>query len=418
MAFKASLLADQDCVEIAKLDSAGPPVLAASPSRRDRKRSNLSILIDFWKLRLGAGRLSLNEYLELRLFDEQLYKDVDKKAFVGLESARRIWFQANYRVDLFAMATNKIASTIWFAAHGLPTLPTVALYHEAVGRPNGRLLTDEAELRAFLKNAGHYPLFGKPIEGSRSIGSSSIECYMESNDCLITTAGRIISLDDFVSFIKSNALSGYQFQSRISPHAAIREVCGNRLATVRLLTILQGGKPQILRACWKIPGGEQTADNFWRQGNLLAQLDLDGGRVTRVIRGSSNEYEEVSHHPDSGVRILGMNVPNWDKVTELAMEGAKVLPELPLVGWDIAPIDAGAVLVEPNVTPDFQLHQLADRRGVLEPALTSFLHQRQQDATAYLRVGRPRSRLSFFRDRAKEAVDILAPSKPPRQSSS
>jgi hypothetical protein len=113
-----------------------------------------------------------------------------------------------------------------------------------------------------------------------------------------------------------------------------------------------------------------------------------------------------------------MNVPNWDKVTELAMEGAKLLPELPLVGWDIAPIDAGAVLVEPNVTPDFQLHQLADRRGLLEPTLTSFLHQRHQDATAYLRVGRPRSRLSSFRDRAKEAVDILAPNKTPRQSSS
>jgi hypothetical protein len=416
MAFKASLLADHDCVEITKLD--GPSPTAAAPSGRDRKRSNLSILIDFWKLRLGAGRLSLNEYFELRLFDEQLYRDVDKKAFIGLESARRIWFQANYRVDLFAMATNKIASTIWFAAHGLPVLPTVALYHEAVGRPSGRLLRDEAELRAFLKSAGHYPLFGKPIEGSRSIGSSSIECYVESNDCLITTAGRIISLDDFVSFIKSYAVSGYQFQSRVSPHAAIREVCGNRLATVRLLTILRGGKPQVLRACWKIPGGAQIADNFWRQGNLLAQLDLDSGRVTRVIKGSSNGYEEVSHHPDSGVRILGMNVPNWDKVTELAMEGAKLLPELPLVGWDIAPIDAGAVLVEPNVTPDFQLHQLADRRGLLEPTLTSFLHQRHQDATAYLRVGRPRSRLSSFRDRAKEAVDILAPNKTPRQSSS
>jgi hypothetical protein len=417
MASKASLLTDQDCIDIAKLDSAGLEMLAAAPSGRDRKRSNLSILIDFWKLRLGAGRLSLNEYLELRLFDEQLYRGVDKKAFVGLQAARRIWFQANYRVDLFAMATNKIASTIWFAAHGLPVLPTVALYHQGVGRPNGRLLRDEAELRAFLKNAGNYPLFGKPIEGSRSIGSSSIECYVESNDSLVTTAGRLISLTDFVSFIKSNAAAGYLFQSRVSPHAAVREVCGDRLATVRLLTILKGGKPRVLRACWKIPGREQAADNFWRPGNLLAQLDLDSGRVTRLIRGSSNEYEEITHHPDSGVRILGMNVPNWHKVTELAMEGAKLLPELPLVGWDIAPVDAGAVLVEPNVTPDFQLHQLADRRGIVEPALTSFLQERKQNASTYLRAGRPRSKLSFLQDRAKEAADILGPNKSSRQPS-
>jgi len=418
MVSKASLLTDQDCVDIAKPDSAGPAMLAPPPIGRSRKRSDLSVLIDFWKLRLGAGRLSLNEYFELRLFDEQLYRGADKKSFVGLEAARRIWFRSNYRVDLFAIASNKIASTIWFAAHGLPVLPTVALYHEDVGRPSGRLLRDEAELRAFLKDAGNYPLFGKPIEGSRSIGSSSIECYVESNDNLITTAGRLISLNDFVSFIKSNAASGYLFQSRVSPHAAVREVCGDRLATVRLLTILRGGKPEVLRACWKIPGGEQAADNFWRQGNLLAQLDLDSGRVRRVIRGSSYKYEEVTHHPDSGVRILGMNVPNWDKVTELAMEGAKLLPELPLVGWDIAPIDAGAVLVEPNVTPDFQLHQLADRRGIVEPALTSFLQQRKQDASTYLRAGKPRSRLSFLRDRAKEAVEILGPNKYLRQPSS
>src|ERR1700678_108567 len=71
MVSKASLLTDQDCIGIAKLDSAGPTMLAASPSGRDRKGSNLSVLIDFWKLRLGAGRLSLNEYFELRLFDEQ-----------------------------------------------------------------------------------------------------------------------------------------------------------------------------------------------------------------------------------------------------------------------------------------------------------------------------------------------------------
>ena len=412
MASEALLRLDNNCVDISGRVDENSSNLSRSRSLSDRKKSNLSVLIDFWKLRFGIGRLSKDEYFKLQLFDNDIYEGVDKKAFVGLEATRRMWFQANYRVDLFAMANNKIASAIWFAAHGLPILPTIALFHEARGRPSDRLLRNEAELRAFLKEGKHYPLFGKPIEGSRSIGSASIECYVASMDSLVTNAGRLISLDSFISYVNSHAASGYQFQSRISPHATVRDMCGDRLATVRLLTILRKGKPELLRACWKIPAGENAADNFWRPGNLLAQLDLDSGRVIRVIRRTGTKQEEISHHPDTGVRILGMKVPNWRDVTRLAFDGAKLLDELPLVGWDIAPVDSGAVLVEPNVTPDLQLHQLADRRGILDPAFASFLQQRRLDTAAFMRAGKlaaPRTGLARFGNGAREALSILLP---------
>jgi Sugar-transfer associated ATP-grasp len=413
MASEASLHLDRSCIAPLDIDGSDTSRPRLSRSVGHGKRSNFSILGELWKLRLGVGRLSRDEYFELRLFDNDLYEGVDKKAFVGLEAARRIWFQANYRVDLFALANNKIASAIWFAAHGLPILPTIALFHEATGRPNSRLLRSDAELRTFLRKSEHYPLFGKPIEGSRSIGSASIECYVASNDSLITTAGQSISVDNFVAYVKTHAASGYQFQTRISPHATIREMCGDRLATVRLLTIMRGGKPELIRACWKIPAGMHAADNFWRPGNLLAQLDLDSGRVLKVIRGAGTECEEISHHPDTGVRILGMNVPNWQKTRQLAMDGAKLLDELPLVGWDIAPVDSGAVLVEPNVTPDFGVHQMADRRGMLDATFINFLHQRKRDAADFLRAGKraaPRTGLASFSDRAREALSILMPS--------
>jgi hypothetical protein len=412
MATDVSLQFDQGSLDALGLNGGDQSGLALSRSISNDKRSNLSILQEFWKLRRGAGRLSLDEYFELKLFNNNIYNGVDKRTFVGLEASRRIWFQANYRVDLFALANNKIASAIWFAVHGLPILPTIAVFHEAVGRSSSRLLRSDVELRTFLKENKNYPLFGKPIEGSRSIGSTSLECYVPSNDSLVTTAGRLISLDNFIAFVKSHAASGYQFQSRISPHATIREMCGDRLATVRLLTIMRRGEPEVFRACWKIPAGEHAADNFWRPGNLLAQLDIESGRVMRVVRGSGTEREEVSHHPDTGVRILGMNVPNWREVRQLAMDGAKLLSELPLVGWDIAPIDSGAVLVEPNVTPDFQLHQIADMRGVLDADLADFLKQRERDAADFLGAGQPaapRTALTFFSSRVREALRILMP---------
>jgi hypothetical protein len=283
---------------------------------------------------------------------------------------------------------NKIASDILFAAHGFPILPTVAMFREQIGRQCPFLLRTEDELRAFLTKSEHYPLFGKPVSGYQSIGSASVDRFDAARDCLVTTTGCAISFDSFIAYVKAHSASGYLFQQRVSPHAAVREMCGDRLATVRLLTIVANGEPKLLRACWKIPAGTNAADNFWRPGNLLTQLDPESGRVLRVIRGTGTNYEEITHHPDTGVPILGTFVPNWQQVTSLAIEGAKVLEEISLIGWDIAPVDSGAVMVEPNVNPDFKLHQLADRRGMLDASFKGFLAERKSHATNALRAAK------------------------------
>ena len=176
-----------DCVDTPKPDRPSPGTLSRIAA--DGKRSYFAMLGEIARLGLGAGRLSLDEYLELELFDNAVHKDTDKKAFVGLKAQRKIWFRANYRVDLFALANHKIASAILFAAHGLPILPTLAIFHEQVGRESARLLRSEGELRTFLRTSAHYPLFGKPIEGNQSIGSASLKCYDASRDCLITSDG-------------------------------------------------------------------------------------------------------------------------------------------------------------------------------------------------------------------------------------
>lgn len=366
------------------VETRATPRTTLSRVAADSARSGFNLLKEIVTLRLGAGRLSFDDYIGLRLYDDDLYRGADKAAFVGFKAAQRIWLRANYRWDAFGLVNNKIACDVLFAAHGFPVLPTMAFFRHQVGRSASILLRSEEELRAFLTESAHYPLFGKPVSGHRSIGTASIDRYDAAHHSLITTTGYRIRLDALVAHVKAHAASGYLFQKRVSPHAAIREICGQRLATVRLLTIVTQGKPKLLRACWKIPAGKNAADNFWRPGNLLAQLDLESGRVLRVVRGNGAKLDEITHHPDTGARIVGTVVPNWQEVILLALEGAKVVEEIPLVGWDIAPIDSGAVIVELNETPDFNLHQLADRRGMMDAAFTEFLAERKQHAALWL----------------------------------
>ena len=377
-----------NCVGVGKPKSPKSFRATLSQVAADSGRSYFNVLKEATILRLSEGSLSFDEYIELSLFDKNIFAATNRKAFIGLKASNKINLRANYRLDLYALVNNKVASDILFAAHGFPILPTVAIFREQVGRDGPFLLRSENELRGFLTNSRNYPLFGKPVSGYRSIGSESIDRYDAAYDCLITTTGHKISLETFISYVRTHSAFGYLFQQRISPHAAVREICGERLATLRLLTIMAKGQPNLLRACWKIPAGIHAADNFWRPGNLLAQLDLQSGQVLRVIRRNGRNYEEITHHPDTGTRILGTVVPNWQEVKLLAMDGAKVLEDLPLVGWDIAPVDSGVVMVEPNLNPDFRLHQLADRRGILDTTVKSFLADRKIHAADALRRAR------------------------------
>jgi hypothetical protein len=333
---------------------------------------------DYATLAFGPGRLAFDEYLALRLFDPKIYAGADKRAFVGLTQSRKIWIKANFRVENFALVENKIAADAVFAAYGFRTAPTLALFCNRIANQSPRLLQSEAQLCDFLRNADHYPLFAKPMDGLQSLGSASIDRYDPASDCLITVSGQSLPLAKFAADVNANYGQGYLLQRRVSPHAEVRAICGDRLATVRLLTTMTAGAPRLIRACWKIPAGSHGADNFWRPGNLLAQLDLASGRVLRVIRGVGMTLEEVMHHPDTGVALVGTVVPNWAEVTRTALEAAKVVPDLKLIGWDIAPVDAGAVIVELNQTPDFILPQLADRRGIMDTAFRSFLAECEQ----------------------------------------
>jgi hypothetical protein len=347
---------------------------------------------DYARLAFGPGRLGLDEYLALRLFDPRMYADADKRAFVGLTQSRKIWITANFRVENFGLAENKIAADALFAAYGFRTTPTLALFCNQIATQSPRLLRDEAELRDFLRDPTHYPLFAKPLGGLQSLGSASFDRYDEGRDSLITVSGQPLPLHKFTADVSAHYGAGYLLQGRVSPHADVHAICGDRLATVRMLTVISGDAPRIIRACWKIPAGTHGADNFWRPGNLLAQLDLATGRVLRVVRGVGMTLEEVTHHPDTGAALVGAVVPNWTTITATALEAAKVLPDLRLVGWDIAPVDDGAMIVELNQTPDFILPQLADRRGILDDAFKAFLAESEQLSLKWAREQRAGSR--------------------------
>lgn len=108
-------------------------------------------------------------------------------------------------------------------------------------------------------------------------------------------------------------------------------------------------------------GGNHT-DNM-SSGGLAALVDPETG----IIYTSGRDWLGYTHiaHPDTGVQLVGFQIPEWDNLLKMVDELAHVLPEVRLVGWDLAYTDKGWVFVEGNARPQCVSVQITEHNGKL-----------------------------------------------------
>ena len=85
------------------------------------------LLLDLAKTSFGPGRLSYDEFIGLRLFDDAWTAGEDITRFVGLDAERRMWMAANNNAEWWGLMRNKLAVTTLLGGYGFPVIPTLAL---------------------------------------------------------------------------------------------------------------------------------------------------------------------------------------------------------------------------------------------------------------------------------------------------
>lgn len=300
-------------------------------ARRERGRSIPSQIAEMIRLGLGPGKLSPYEYYYYRLYDNELYRLSQKRQFVGHVAERplneiccnRTWWSVTYDKLIFAGMMQSLA---------FPTPRILAIFHPFRSTGPIPVLRTASQLEEGLRDWITYPFFSKPITGHHSIGAVAIERFARGSKELVSTKGEHIALPEFVREIQSFR-GGYMFQEMLHPHERIRQICGDRIASLRIVVMLKESGPEIIHALWKIPVGKNVADNFWRAGNMVAAIDIGSGQVRRVIRGIGPDATEVERHPDTGEDVKGISIPHWRRVLDLCLTAAAALPGLRLQGW-------------------------------------------------------------------------------------
>jgi hypothetical protein len=153
----------------------------------------------------------------------------------------------------------------------------------------------------------------------------------------------------------------------LSPHQEIREFISDRICTLRVVVMLDREKIRILFAAWKINCGENVADNYWREGNLLAELDETSGNIIRCMTGLGPNFRLVDRHPKTGKLLIGFRVPCYNEALDLVLHACKLFPCIPIQSWDVSITDRGPIPLEINVVGSLFIPQLIKQRGLLTP---------------------------------------------------
>ncbi|QEO10187.1 sugar-transfer associated ATP-grasp domain-containing protein [Protaetiibacter larvae] len=254
-------------------------------------------------------------------FAFQDYLDWD---VVMLTAAERRTFITHPKSNHLAMTLNDPQLRRIFA----DKLQFNARFAEFIGRDWIELRASDADaVRAFLDRHGRAML--KVPDSLSGFGIEKVE------------ASEVVDVEAF----RTRAIERRQFllEGYIVQHPEMAALCPTSVNSLRVITFFDGSELKVLASVLKIGNGGDI-DNF-SGGGMYTMLDDTGTAHFAAFDGTGATY---AVHPLSGVSIVGFTVPLYAEVLTLLDRAARVIPEVPYVGWDVAITATGPVIIEGN----------------------------------------------------------------------
>lgn len=133
--------------------------------------------------------------------------------------------------------------------------------------------------------------------------------------------------------------------------------------TIRLLTVRdpETGEPTPIRPVHRWgTGASKPVDNF-DNGGVLSPIDAETGRLEPIVRLDERGRRTRSEvHPETGKRVAGVEVPTWERVRELAVDGANAYPNARLIGWDFVITEEKPMILEASGQPSVVIPQIEE----------------------------------------------------------
>lgn len=290
-------------------------------------KSRLSLFNDMLRCatRYGAGP---TDYMMFRFYE---CSDKERRTFLTRVSSAAFVKRVNDRAD--APIFND--KNTFFEKFG-----------DLMGRTTFDLTQGDLEkFRAFM--AGKDTVMAKPVDADCGRGIEKL--YVKDFD----------SIDALWAYLRDPAKPFGIAEEVLQQHPDMAKLHPASVNCVRVATFVKDdGEPTVIYAAMKAGSGGAPCDNTGR-GGVTCLLDIDTGTV--ISNGHSEEMEEFTAHPTTGITLKGFQIPMAAECKALALKAARRFPNFRYVGWDICITPNGPVLIEGNDYPGYDLAQMPDK---------------------------------------------------------
>lgn len=158
------------------------------------------------------------------------------------------------------------------------------------------------------------------------------------------TSHRAAEISDWAAF-RDTLIAGRQWlvEQFVTQHPTMAALNPSSVNTLRIITWYDGTNVTVLSRVLKCGNGADV-DNV-SQGGMYTMLDERGVAIHAAFDQDNDTFEI---HPSSGTPIVGFQVPLFDQVLEVVDRIARVVPDIPYVGWDIAITPDAPIVIEGN----------------------------------------------------------------------
>ncbi|MBQ9531929.1 MAG: hypothetical protein IJR70_07635 [Eubacterium sp.] len=316
---------------------------------KKRFESSLKVMMDYLTEEELASRKTVRRIYNDILFCRFMYGTVTREYFsfdfrMMSHEARKTYLTRNNKYPFYRKFNNQN-----YVGYLNKKTETYKKFKEFYKR-DVLCIYDENDYDAFVEFVGKHDRFiYKPAD---DYGGHGVKIYDSKK------YGSLKELFDVILFN-----GGCVVEELIVQADPIKSLHPSSVNTMRVVAFLSPSGETKIQWCFLRMGmGGSHTDNM-SSGGLAIMVDPKTGIA--YLPGRDWLGAEHLFHPDTGEKLIGLQIPEWDKLLELINKLSHVLPQIRLVGWDLAYTNKGWMFVEGNATPQCVSAQLTNFNGRL-----------------------------------------------------
>lgn len=157
--------------------------------------------------------------------------------------------------------------------------------------------------------------------------------------------------------------SEYLIQKGIAQHRLMDKLNPNCVNTIRINTYTNRNKEcKVLSSVLRVGVGESPIDNV-SSGGFHIGINHSHGRLNPEAYSifKIGHSGTILRHPETGIEFKNFEIPFYRDAVKLAIRVAKKIPQLKIIGWDIAIQPDGPIVIEGNSRPSLYYSEIVNR---------------------------------------------------------